>query len=301
MYRTGCRLLESSTKNQRSRVEKPRNSYVRDHQALLDSIRQLGTRLTRPETESDPPCVDRLLRREMSQPGPRVSGMDIILIAGLWLPRSIWGDVVAELERLGHRALPVALPGVDDGSSTATLDDQVAAALETVDAADRPMVVGHSAACTIAWMVADQRPDAIESVVMIGGFPGADGEVYADFFPSVDGVMAFPGWEPFEGPDAADLDEAARERIASAAVSVPEGVSKGVVRLGDDSRYDVRILLVCPEYSPEQARKWIDAGDVPELSRATSLSFVDIDSGHWPMVSQPAELARILDMAANEG
>ena len=226
--------------------------------------------------------------------------MDIVLIAGLWLPQSIWADVVAELERLGHRALPVALPGVDDASTTATLADQVAAALEAVDGADRPTVVGHSAACTLAWMVADQRPVAIESVVMIGGFPASDGETYADFFPSVDGVMAFPGWEPFEGPDSADLDDAARDRIASAAIPVPEGVSKGVVRLTDDSRLDIPIVLVCPEYSPEQARAWIDAGEVPELSRATSVSFVDIDSGHWPMVSQPAELARILDVAAGE-
>jgi pimeloyl-ACP methyl ester carboxylesterase len=223
--------------------------------------------------------------------------MDIILIAGLWLPQSIWAEVVAELEQMGHRATPVALPGVDDRSTTATLADQVAAALETVDAADRPMVVGHSAACTVAWMVADQRPGAIDSVAMIGGFPGADGEVYADFFPSVDGVMAFPGWEPFEGPDAADLDETARDRIATAAVSVPESVSKSVVRLSDDSRFDLPIVLVCPEFSPEQAKKWIDAGDVPELSRATNVSFVDIDSGHWPMVTKPAELARVLDAA----
>jgi pimeloyl-ACP methyl ester carboxylesterase len=226
--------------------------------------------------------------------------MDIILIAGLWLPRSIWADIITELENLGHRALPVALPGVDDGSNSATLADQVAAVLETVDGADTPVVVGHSAACTLAWMVADQRPDAIDSVVMIGGFPAADGESYADFFPSVDGVMAFPGWEPFEGPDSADLDEAARDRFASAAVSVPEGVSKAVVQLTDNSRFDLPIVLVCPEYSPEQARKWIDAGDVPELSRATNVSFVDIDSGHWPMVSQPAELARIL-AATSEG
>lgn len=226
--------------------------------------------------------------------------MDIILIAGLWLPRSIWADVVAELEQLGHRALPVALPGVDDSSTTANLADQVDATLEAVDAADRPMVVGHSAACTLAWMVADQRPDAIDRVVLIGGFPSADGDAYADFFPSVDGVMAFPGWEPFEGPDAADLDEAARDRIASEAISVPEGVSNGVVRLTDDRRFDLPVVLVCPEYSPEQARKWIDAGDVPELSRATSVTFVDIDSGHWPMVSQPAELARILDGAKSE-
>lgn len=226
--------------------------------------------------------------------------MDIILIAGLWLPQSIWADVVAELTRLGHRAIPVALPGVDDSSSSATLADQLTAALAAVDSADKPMVVGHSAACTLAWMIADQRADAIDSVVLIGGFPSADGEAYADFFPSVDGVMAFPGWGPFEGADSDDLDQAARDRIASEAVAVPEGVSKGVVALADDRRFDVPVLLVCPEFSPDDAKAWIDGGDVPELGRASNVSFVDIDSGHWPMVTRPAELARILDAAARE-
>ncbi len=222
--------------------------------------------------------------------------MDIVLIAGLWLPRSIWADVVTQLELLGHRALPVALPGVDDASVTATLADQVAAVLAAVDAANRPMVVGHSAACTLAWMVADQRPDAIDRVVLVGGFPSADGDAYADFFPAVDGVMAFPGWGPFDGPDSADLDQTQRDDIASRAVPVPEGVSKGVVRLTDERRFDVPVLLVCPEYSPEQAKAWIDGGDVPELSRVAHLSYVDIDSGHWPMVTRPAELAGCLDL-----
>ena len=227
--------------------------------------------------------------------------MDIVLIAGLWLPQSIWAKVGAELEQLGHRALPVALPGVDDGSTTATLEDQVTASLSVVDAADRPMIVGHSAACTLAWMIADQRPDAIDHVVLVGGFPSEDGDTYADFFPTVDGVMAFPGWDPFEGADSADLGQAERDRIASGAVPVPEDVAKGVVRLTDDRRFNVPVLLVCPEYSPEQAKSWIEGGDVPELSRAAHLAFEDIDSGHWPMVSQPAELARILDAAAREG
>jgi len=227
--------------------------------------------------------------------------VDIILIAGLWLPQSVWAELADELERLGHRALPVALPGVDDSSTTATLADQVTAALAAVDAADRPMVVGHSAACTLAWMIADQRADAIDRVVMIGGFPSADGEAYADFFPSAGGVMAFPGWAPFEGPDSADLDEAERDRIAASAVPVPEGVSKGVVRLTDERRFDVPVVLICPEFSPEDARAWIDAGDLPELSRATRVTLVDIDSGHWPMVTRPAELARILDGATSEG
>ena len=197
--------------------------------------------------------------------------------------------------------MPVALPGADDAATAATLADQVAAVLAAVDGAHRPMVVGHSAACTLAWMAADRRPDAISRVVLVGGFPSSGGEAYADFFPTVDGVMAFPGWAPFEGADSADLGEADRERIASGAVPVPEGVARGIVRFSDERRFEVPVLLVCPEYGPDQAKAWIDAGDVPELGRARHVLFVDIDSGHWPMVSRPAELARILDAAIREG
>lgn len=224
--------------------------------------------------------------------------MDIILIAGLWLKESIWTEVRAELERRGHHPIPVSLPGVDDGSTVAKLEDQVAAVVAAVDAADRPLVVGHSAACALAWMAADRRPDAIEKVALIGGFPASDGEAYADFFETVDGVMGFPDWEPFEGPDSADLDESTRQEIAANAVPVPMGVSKGVVGLADDRRFDVPVVLICPEFTPDQARAWIEAGDVPELEKANHVTFIDIDSGHWPMVSRPLELAKILDEAA---
>ena len=90
--------------------------------------------------------------------------MDIVLIAGMWLDASAWDDVVPELEALGHRPVPVALPGQGDGRTDATYDDQVAAVLTAVDAADRPLVVGHSAACTLAGVAADRRPDAITVV-----------------------------------------------------------------------------------------------------------------------------------------
>ena len=225
--------------------------------------------------------------------------MEILLIAGLWLDGSVWNDVAAELERLGHHPVPLTLPGQGDGSASATLDDQVTAVLAAVDAAPgTPMVVGHSAACTLAWLAADARPEKVAKVVLIGGFPSADGEHYADFFEVTDGVMPFPGWEPFEGADSADLDEEARRAFESAAIPVPEGVAKGVVALTDDRRFDVPVVLVCPEFSPEQAREWIDAGELPELTKAKKLDLVDIDSGHWPMITRPAELARLLAAAA---
>lgn len=225
--------------------------------------------------------------------------MDIVLVAGLWLDGSAWDDVASTLEALGHRPVPLTLPGQGDGAESATLADQVAAVLAAVDqAAEKPMVVGHSAACTLAWLAADARPEKLAKVALIGGFPCADGDAYADFFETSDGLMPFPGWAPFEGPDSVDLDEETKRSIALSAIPVPEEVSKGSVRLLNERRYDVPVVLVCPEFNPAQAQQWIDAGDAPELAKAKHLELVDIDSGHWPMISKPAELARLLAEAA---
>jgi len=227
--------------------------------------------------------------------------MDILLIAGLWLDGSVWDKVAAQLEARGHHAVPVTLPGQGDGKRSATLADQSAAVVAAVDAAaGRPMVVGHSAASTLAWLAADARPAKISKVAMIGGFPSSDGEPFFGGFPVQDGTMPFPGWGEFEGPDSADLDDAAKQAMAAAAIPVPEGVIRGVVRLADERRYDVPVVLICPEFSPAQAREWIGNGEVPELAKSKNVSYADIDSGHWPMISAPAELADLLAQLAEQ-
>ena len=82
--------------------------------------------------------------------------------------------------------------------------------------------------------------------------------------------------------------------VAAGAVAVPATVTQGVVSLTDERRYEVPVTLVCPEFSVEQGKEWVASGDVKELEAATKLDYVDIDSGHWPMFTRPAELARIL-------
>jgi pimeloyl-ACP methyl ester carboxylesterase len=228
--------------------------------------------------------------------------VDIVLVAGLWLDGSAWDAVVPALEALGHRPVPLTLPGQGDGRRSATLDEQVAAVLAAIDASPgKPLVVGHSAACTLAWLAADARPEKVAKAAFIGGFPSSGGQPYFGGFETTDGVLPFPGWGPFEGPDSADLDEATRRRIAAAATPVPEGVTKGVVHLTDERRFDVPVVIVCPEFTPAEAREWIGAGDVPELAKAKHLEFADIDSGHWPMFSKPNELARLLaEVAAQD-
>lgn len=221
--------------------------------------------------------------------------MDILLIPGLWLDGSAWDEVVPVLAARGHRPRPLTLPGAGGGSSAATLDDQVDAVVDAIDASDgRCLVVGHSAATSLAWIAVDRRPESVAGVVFIGGFPSGNSEQYAAFFPMEGGAMPFPGWTPFEGPDAADLDAAAREALVAKAIPVPEAVATGVVRLTDERRYDVPAVVVCPEFSPAQAQGWIDGGEAPELASTRAVDLVDIDSGHWPMLTQPRALADLL-------
>lgn len=42
--------------------------------------------------------------------------MDIVLIAGLWLDGSVRDNVADQLKAHGHQAVPVTLPGQDDGA-----------------------------------------------------------------------------------------------------------------------------------------------------------------------------------------
>lgn len=224
--------------------------------------------------------------------------MTIVLIPGLWLKGSAWDDVCARLETLGHRSVALTLPGQGDGALTATLDDQVNCVVAAIDGeTDKVLVVGHSAASSLAWIAADARFEAVSSVVFIGGFPAGDGETYADFVEPVEGTVDFPGWDTFDGPDSVDIDENARRRMEMDMVPVPEAVTKGVVRLRDPRRYQVPATLVCPEFTTSQARQWIDEGQLPELAQVESLQFVDIDSGHWPMYTQADRLARLLASA----
>jgi len=76
-------------------------------------------------------------------------------------------------------------------------------------------------------------------------------------------------------------------------------VATGTVHLTNERRYDVPVTIICPEFSSAQAREWIDEGQVPELARASRVDYDDIESGHWPMLTRPIELADLVAAATD--
>lgn len=222
--------------------------------------------------------------------------MDVILLGGLWLDGgAVWRAVAEGVTARGHRPVPLTLPGQGDGNRSATLADQVAVVVGALDESRGPaLVIGHSGSCTLAWLAADARHAAVAGVGLIGGMPTTEGEPYFSGLPAVDGALPFPGWAPFEGPDSDDLDQAARAAFEADAIPVPAGVIEAPVHYADERRREVPVTMICPEYSPEEARQWVASGEIPELAGVTDLDYVDIDSGHWPMISAPEALATIL-------
>ena len=238
--------------------------------------------------------------------------MRIVLIPGLWLDGSAWDAVLPGLRAAGHDPVAVTLPGQGDGAVSATLEDQLDAVLAAIDRVSGPveapsarsgsrgvLVVGHSAASTLAWLAADRRRAQVAKVALVGGMPQADGAAYMPFFEPADGVVTFPGWEAFAGPDSDDLTPEHRAAFAAASHSVPEAVVTGIVRYTDARRHEVPVVMVCPEYSPDDAKAWLEAGEIPELTPAQHLTYADIDSGHWPMLSAPDALASLIASLAD--
>jgi pimeloyl-ACP methyl ester carboxylesterase len=229
--------------------------------------------------------------------------MDIILIPGLWLDGSAWDEVVPLLEQAGHRAHAITLPGMeskDADRSKVTMRDWIDAVTQVIDTADpaggQVALVGHSLGSAIASVALDARADRVARVFYVGGFPTGGGKALAAGFEVRDDEIPFPDWSEFDDADIADLDDAARARFRDRAIPAPAFLAREAVHLSDDRRYDVPATAVCPEYSPETLRQWIADGQagVREFPKIRDLDYADIDSGHWPMFTRPADLATII-------
>lgn len=224
--------------------------------------------------------------------------MNVILIPGLWLDASSWDEVVPLLERAGHKAHPVTLPGMesrDADRSGVTRSDCVDAIVAVIDEFDEPVVmVGHSMGAGLVHAAVDARPDRVVRAIYVGGFPDPDGS--ASEFPSEKGEIPLFDWSDFDEADLRDLDEAERARFRERAIPAPARMASDPQRLSDERRYQVPVTVVCPEFSADMLRGWIDDDLEPvrELKEIRDVTYVDLPTGHWPQFTKPEELAQVI-------
>jgi pimeloyl-ACP methyl ester carboxylesterase len=187
-------------------------------------------------------------------------------------------------------------------SSRIGIADWVDAVVDEIDAAAEPVIlVGHSGGGNVVYGAVDARPERIARVIFVDTFPPGDGGSIWEF-PIVDGVIPFPGWDFFEEPEVADLDEATRARAAAATRSVPAQVPTDPLRLRDERRRLVPVTMLTGTVPAADIRGYVAAAPewAAELAAVKDLQIVELHSGHWPQFSKPDEVASAI-LAAVDG
>lgn len=230
----------------------------------------------------------------MSALASSVAGMDIILIPGLWLTASSWDDVVPALREAGHTPHPLTMPGVGAEASDVGLADWIAAVVDEIDRIAGPVVlVGHSGGGNVAWGAAERRADRVARVVFVDTTPPPPGADISEF-PTVDGVVPFPGWDFFDAEDVADLDGATRRRTALLTASVPAKVPTDALPLAGTDRHRIPVTMLMGSMDEATFREAVTAWGAfaAEFAAIEVAEIVRLGTGHWPQFSAPDGLAR---------
>ncbi|MFF3646465.1 alpha/beta fold hydrolase [Streptomyces sp. NPDC002564] len=223
---------------------------------------------------------------------------EFILVAGAWLGSWVWEDVAAELRAAGHGAHPLTLSGLADKQHLPA--DQETHVRDVVDEVERlglrdVVLVGHSYAGIPVGQAAERLGDRLARVVFVDAAVPVDGESFASLW--WQGEPAFRARLAEDGGDwslnAADfdgqgLDSEQIARIAGGSTPHPGATLTGPAvlarPLGELPATYIKCLLDGDEPSDDAA----------ELLKSDRWRLVEMDTGHWPMFSQPHELAHIL-------
>jgi len=78
-------------------------------------------------------------------------------------------------------------------------------------------------------------------------------------------------------------------------VPQPGAVARAVIDVRDPRRLAVPTTFVCTSLPSPVLQQMAATGKMPtELLALTDVRFVDLPTGHWPMLSRPADLGRVL-------
>jgi pimeloyl-ACP methyl ester carboxylesterase len=219
-----------------------------------------------------------------------------VLVAGAWLGAWAWDEVAGELRAAGHDAHPLTLSGLAEkagvtaGQQTHVQD--IVAEVERLGLQDVALV-GHSYAGVPVGQAAERIGDRLRHVVLVDANAAVDGDSFLSGWPSDEVRAAIEDnggvWPPLAAADYAGqgLTDEQIARIVGATPHPGATLTEPAVMprpLSELPGLYIKCLLDGDEPMPAAA----------ELLKSDRWELVNMNTGHWPMFSQPRELARIL-------
>ena len=221
----------------------------------------------------------------------------IILVPGFWLGAWAWDDVVSFLRADGHDVTALTLPGLEsEGAdrSTITFADHVDAICDVVTAAGAPVVLAvHSGTGASGYAASDRVPEHIAAMVYVDSGPAT-----GPLDPGFEGAE-LPLPKPEDLAAGENLDGLSEEQLATfreRAVPEPGAVLREAAELTNDARLDLPTTTICTGYTSDDYKAAVEEGQtrLGGFAELRNITWVDLPTSHWPMWSQPKELADII-------
>jgi pimeloyl-ACP methyl ester carboxylesterase len=224
-----------------------------------------------------------------------------VLIPGAWLGAWAWKDVIPQLEKKGHSAYPVTLTGMGERVHLATKETGMETAVLDVlnvikyNELDNFVLVGHSFAGKVAAAVADRAHEKVQKVIYLDGFrPEIATEPQGGFDPTREfglppqGGNAIPLSEEIIDRIGKDVRGSNRKWMMSMSTPWPIKLARDPITLSRNYEQTKERYVFC-SLSGDPVDEII-AGKWGELNGPYKV----IETGHWPMITKPEELAEDL-------
>ena len=226
---------------------------------------------------------------------------DFVLVPGAWLGAWAWKKVVPLLEKHGHTAFPVTLTGMGDRVHLASPEVGMATAIQDVvnlikyNDLDDFVLVGHSFAGKVAAAVADLQHGRTRSLVYVDAFrpskvrtPQGGFDATAEFGSPPPGIYGIPLTTRIIDTIGRDVQGQDRDWMLSKATPWPLRHSSDPITLSENFDGIKSAYVFCTQSGDPVDE--IVAGKWGKLEGPHRL----VDSGHWPMITKPMELADAL-------
>jgi pimeloyl-ACP methyl ester carboxylesterase len=224
-----------------------------------------------------------------------------VLVHGSYQGGWIWQKVATRLQAAGHRVYAPSLDGcgerhsqVRPGITTETQADEIAQLLFYEDLHD-VVLAGTSSGGMVVCRVAELMRERIARLVFVDALALFNGEKIRDIVirststPSGDGLTAGPSREDAANRLFADLEPATKAWALERYTQHPAGIYSQGVKLDKfwDQSWKASVIW---------CRRAANPGEAHQRRCADKLhaSWAELDTGHYPMLSMPEELTKLL-------